>query len=202
MLSAFITSLFPFDIFKILSQEDHLIENIQVVVLLLAALWALLFSRSLFKKKIKTHAFIFGLTALTLIMVAGDEISWGQRIFNFQTPKQVAPYNTQRETTIHNLSFFEKSVSTGYILLGLYGTVSWIIQSRFKNLKKQPFYFYIPPWFSSAYYFIGFLYNFYTRINANHHLGIWSEFSELMLYTGIMFTMYYLYKTKERIISK
>lgn len=32
-----------------------------------------------------------------------EEISWGQRIFGFETPELLQRYNLQKETNIHNL---------------------------------------------------------------------------------------------------
>jgi H+/Cl- antiporter ClcA len=37
--------------------------------------------------------FIFG---------AGEEVSWGQRLFNLETPELFQKYNAQKETNIHN----------------------------------------------------------------------------------------------------
>lgn len=144
LASAFITSLFPFDVFIKLSQEDNLIENSQVVVLLLGAFWAFRFSRTIFRRKEYFHAAIFGLAVLGLVFVAGDEISWGQRIFHIETPKQIAEYNVQKEITIHNLSFFDRHVNTGYIAIGLYSAIMWFFPYIFSDLKKPLYSYYIP----------------------------------------------------------
>jgi hypothetical protein len=40
---------------------------------------------------------------------AGEEISWGQRIFGFKTPEPLAQVNKQDELNLHNLSIFENS---------------------------------------------------------------------------------------------
>jgi len=37
------------------------------------------------------------------IVAAGEEMSWGQRIFNFQTPDFIARANRQSEFNLHNL---------------------------------------------------------------------------------------------------
>lgn len=42
--------------------------------------------------------------AVLLLLVAGEEISWGQRIFGVATPESLAASNVQGETTIHNLN--------------------------------------------------------------------------------------------------
>ena len=44
--------------------------------------------------------------ALAMFFGAGEEISWGQRIFGFSTPESIKQLNTQGEFTIHNLELF------------------------------------------------------------------------------------------------
>lgn len=48
--------------------------------------------------------------ALLFLLVAGEEISWGQRMLGFQTPPTLEQLNLQRETTLHNLPGLHTSV--------------------------------------------------------------------------------------------
>ena len=45
---------------------------------------------------------LLGLSAFYLVC-AGEEISWGQRVFGFATPEAIIEHNQQREFNIHNL---------------------------------------------------------------------------------------------------
>jgi hypothetical protein len=47
--------------------------------------------------------------ALLFLFGAGEEISWGQRIFGFQTPETLSQVNRQEEFNLHNLSAWEAS---------------------------------------------------------------------------------------------
>jgi hypothetical protein len=38
---------------------------------------------------------------------AGEEISWGQRILNIETPDIIKKQNAQKEITLHNLNLFQ-----------------------------------------------------------------------------------------------
>ncbi|MEO9826850.1 MAG: hypothetical protein ABJF50_20810 [Paracoccaceae bacterium] len=49
------------------------------------------------------------LLGLLFIFTSGEEISWGQRIFNWSTPAGYA--NVQGETTIHNHPWFDKQTA-------------------------------------------------------------------------------------------
>jgi|GEM_PF-4007586 len=107
----------------------------------------------------------FLLLSLLFFFGAGEEISWGQRIFHFETPAFMAS-NIQNEFSIHNLPWFDgrsekpyfdkhgvliQKISTGFIkkhltassLLFYFCTVSFIalpvlclISSRMRDLAK------------------------------------------------------------------
>ena len=51
------------------------------------------------------NLFLLGLVIL-LIFGAGEELSWGQKIFHFSTPKSIKEVNVQKEFNIHNLEIF------------------------------------------------------------------------------------------------
>lgn len=46
----------------------------------------------------------FGIAALCSFYVAGEEVSWGQWIFYWDTPEHWAAINDQQETNLHNTS--------------------------------------------------------------------------------------------------
>lgn len=54
-------------------------------------------------------AILFGLFFL-FFFGGGEEISWGQRIFNIQTPESLSKINTQDETNVHNIGLFENKI--------------------------------------------------------------------------------------------
>jgi len=54
--------------------------------------------------------FFFAVLALACFYVTGEEISWGQRLFNIATPDFFRAHNLQQETNLHN--FFTGPYST------------------------------------------------------------------------------------------
>ena len=46
-----------------------------------------------------------GLLVFLMVFVAGEEISWGQRIFSFDTPDFMEDVNEQQEFGLHNLRY-------------------------------------------------------------------------------------------------
>jgi hypothetical protein len=51
----------------------------------------------------KFAACFYAVFSLGLLLIAMEEIAWGQHLFGFQTPENWAALNVQRETTLHNL---------------------------------------------------------------------------------------------------
>jgi len=94
--------------------EDYYFENIGALSLFIASLLSFyIFVRALKTRKITgMHWFkllvYLGLAAL-YFFGAGEEISWGQRIFNIQEPAKLSEENVQGELNIHNLAVFENS---------------------------------------------------------------------------------------------
>ncbi|OMQ14715.1 hypothetical protein A7K94_0214585, partial [Modestobacter sp. VKM Ac-2676] len=52
----------------------------------------------------------------------GEEISWGQRVFAFGTPEELAAVNQQAETNFHNVR-----VAGEFSLQAVFKAVSWLI---------------------------------------------------------------------------
>lgn len=90
-----------------LIQEDGLIESVGTAgffltgLAFLGAWWQ--HKRPFFWFKQLSY---LGLAAL-FIFVAGEEISWGQRIFGFDTPTELREINTQDEFNFHNLELIQ-----------------------------------------------------------------------------------------------
>jgi len=79
--------------------EDGPVETLQAAIYLACSAAFLLASR---KSRGAARFVQLALVVLTFL-AAGEEISWGQRIFGFATPSLWARLNVQNETNIHNL---------------------------------------------------------------------------------------------------
>lgn len=80
--------------------EDSFFENLTAVLFAIAGL--LLFYK-IFKEPISMRSWIVFFIALIFLFIAGEEISWGQRIFGWETSDAWKEINYQDETTLHNL---------------------------------------------------------------------------------------------------
>lgn len=102
------------------SVEDGPIENLTAVFLGLSCIgFIVVLKKSQFLKQHPgwwRYFFIIGWILLMFIF-AGEEISWGQRIFGFDTPEGIKEVNAQDEFNVHNLEFI---VVTKYRLLSIF----------------------------------------------------------------------------------
>ncbi len=90
------------EMFSSLTVEDGLFEYGQVVLYLVATLLGVQVMRRLGRFRWR-WAVGFGVLALGLLGLAGEEISWGQRLFDIRVPSWFREYNLQKEMTLHNL---------------------------------------------------------------------------------------------------
>jgi hypothetical protein len=86
--------------------EDGLFENLTAMAFFLSAV---VFIILLFR----TRKIIHLLFALVFLCGAGEEISWGERLFGFEVPERISEKNAQHEMNIHNLKVFSSFDSNG-----------------------------------------------------------------------------------------
>jgi hypothetical protein len=83
--------------------EDGIVEWLTVAGLLLAAFTCLKRIGTLKASKGWMFLLVTLFLAVIFIFGAGEEISWGQRIFHIKSPEYFKEHNAQGETNIHNL---------------------------------------------------------------------------------------------------
>lgn len=103
------------DAFFALTEEDAVVEMAQVGALLAAAVAGAILARRLSGAGLRWQATVAALAALVVFGVAGEEISWGQRIVGVATPAALDAINVQGETNIHNVGALELVVRLGQI---------------------------------------------------------------------------------------
>ena len=104
LFAAFVVSAMSREAFFIyFGAEDSLVEDATAIglacagVVLLARIWRV---RGVVSKMALVLGTLYG---LAYIWVAGEEISWGQRILGFESPEYFQNNNDQQEFTFHNL---------------------------------------------------------------------------------------------------
>ena len=115
--------------FHALRREDYWMEN-------LTAVWFLLAGLSLFFTAwLEWSVFcrcIYVLCGMAMVFAAGEEISWGQRIFGFATPEFLVPLNEQREFNVHNMDtgMFDSIYRNGALILCMVTSASFFCRKE------------------------------------------------------------------------
>ena len=87
--------------FGALSREDCWVENLTAVWFLLAGILLFVTARAE-RSFLRRCVYILG--GMAMVFAAGEEISWGQRIFEFTTPDFLMSLNAQQEFNVHNIN--------------------------------------------------------------------------------------------------
>ena len=121
--------------FDWLRSEDGPLEWIQFIEYAISSLLALvIYIRTKRKKDINSITWL--MIAFLLFIIAGEEISWGERITGIGI-NSISNMNVQGETNFHNLPFFHN-----YLLDPIFEIscifLGWIGWRRFKNITALP----------------------------------------------------------------
>ncbi|MBN2775154.1 MAG: hypothetical protein JXR31_12935 [Prolixibacteraceae bacterium] len=143
-----------------------------------------------------TYVFI----SLALFFVIGEELSWGQRIFNIQSGEYFINNNTQAETNLHNLQLgnvkINKLIFTqiAAVLVAVYFLFSRIICSKIKIFNRLWDKFCIP--LPKIHHTIFFYFAFIVVYAFNYKRN--SEVMELIFPMIFMLIFLFPYKPKEK----
>lgn len=105
MLTGVILFYIDLPAFSAFIDEDGIAEWVTVIALVGGVVISITRFFQLRKQKKKLFLAFLLITALVLLFGAGEELSWGQRLFNIQSSNFFVKHNTQKEINIHNLVF-------------------------------------------------------------------------------------------------
>lgn len=130
-------------------EEDGIAESAGAVFLFLASgLMAALFVRTRRGDRAERAGTIKQLSYLTLALLfflaAGEEISWGQRIFDYGTPEAIRKANSQGEVNFHNLGGDEGGQNVSWRIFqafwltwGIAIPVAAALSTRFRGIASR-----------------------------------------------------------------
>ncbi len=175
-----------------LAEEDGIIENATSVFYLIASAANLtLLMRFCGRTLLRLN---LGLLALLFFVVGMEEISWGQRILNIETPAALRDINVQGELTLHNiwstsLTTYPALLVTAVLLcllplLAQYNYKARSILQAFQFPVAAAIYGYLYVATVAAYFAIGFRLGVPTPIPISWHgisFHIDEEYLELFI---------------------
>lgn len=173
-------------LFVFLAEEDSVLEWTQVVVLAAAAVLAALLGARAVREERRRDALAYLLLAAGCIFVAGEEVSWGQRVLGLETPESLAEINRQDELTLHNIDDVRVALKFFLIGLGVAGfALPWLLRWRGSSAYR-----YMPPLFMTSAFLVVAGYHLARLIffptgffgsERNFKVFGFSEWPELML---------------------
>ena len=150
MLFSIIPSLFLHAYLLFIGEptQEGILEKYMSILFLIAAIVLVIsitqINRNQFSAKIKKQIILIIVTiSVLLFLVFGEEISWGQRIFNWESTGVFNDYNYQKETNVHN--FFNPLMTLIYPIVGLSSFITLLCIWFFPNKKSYLFKLFIPP---------------------------------------------------------
>jgi hypothetical protein len=172
--------------FDWLTDEDHLVEWLQIVALVVAFGAYALLARHHWKAQRRVTAALSVLAMIAIVAVTGEELSWGQRVFGWATPAVIEAINAQGESNIHNIG----SIATASRLLQ-FGAVGYGVflplLALFPGMPGRLRYSYFVPPVALVSFFLGPFVYWAIRIPINPTEAIFrvSEIMELSAYGGL-----------------
>jgi hypothetical protein len=116
-------------LYRAFVQEDALLEWAQVLAYLCAVSIGVLTIRRLWRLGDPGPALVLACLSIFALLALGEELSWGQRLLDFETP-ELARRNRQGELNLHNDARFEVWTRLGLLVAGLYGSLAPLVVRR------------------------------------------------------------------------
>lgn len=190
------TALFHKKTYLLITGEDGIAENLQVLIYMITFILALIPTYIHWQTKERFITVLYIILCAGLLFLCGEEISWGQRIFGWRTLGVFAEINQQYETNLHNIKGVQYLFKWVQLLVGAYGVflplllMRWNIFPAFRKLFAAT----IPHESLIPYFGAMFLWKLYRNLAPT--LGRWefrlaeyNEIIELLLALGLFLFM-------------
>lgn len=181
---------------KIFVGEASVTELSTALFLFLSIILALICAKMAKQRDLSAMAILLVIYALGCLFFFGEEISWGQHLFEWQSPEYFLEHNKRSETNLHNMAFFNKSIPKWAVVIGMTigGVLLPYIFSR-KNAHYRPgthwIHWLFPTWICAPASAIVFLSNLAAKIPAINETARFIGVRESTeLYISIFFLIY------------
>jgi hypothetical protein len=161
-----LTALLGKDAYKWFTREDGFAESVQVFIYALSFIFSLIVAIRQWRAGKRLIALLFLGLSLALVFLVGEELSWGQRLFGWETTSGLASVNKQEETNLHNIYGVGSTFKWVQLLVGAYGTILplvvmiWPVRERYREVTEA-----VIPHYSLVPYFLPmFLWRIYRNL--------------------------------------
>jgi hypothetical protein len=186
-------------VFYWLLSEDHLVEWLQFALCLLAAVVSVPAAAGMARRRRWATAAVLVLIALGCLGLAGEEISWGQRVLGFTNT--LSDHNRQGEFNVHNVDSeggipIEELFRIGEMFLGLVGAFLPLL-TRWQPARLHGGFWQVisPPLFLAPAFLAVFAYRFFRLLVPAEISALvkFQEWAEVCLYGGLAVMVVLIY---------
>ena len=186
-------------LYGVFVNEDGLSEWATFGVLVALVPMGVAVARRLWRLNERSWALLFVVAAIGAFFIAGEEISWGQRIFGLVTPGDLADLNRQGETNIHNigsvLPFLNLAMFIVAVVAGVMPFVwRWGARGRHRDISTM---IVVPPLFLASSFLLAAAYRLvrYALLPEAHYvISRYAEFIELVMFGALLMAAVLLYR--------
>ena len=185
-----------------LLQEDYPVEWAQFAFCLFTSVVAFMSVRTSIRRRRRLLTWLLVLFAIGCFFLAGEEISWGQRVFGIATPSDFKS-NQQDEMNLHNFAggfdpealFRQAQVVLSLLLAGL------VVNGRFRNFRPGSFWRIVSPPVCTLPLFLSMpayrIYRLFTAPEQNFAVRMqeWAEFCQYLGMAVAIACLYFAVRT-------
>ena len=178
--------------YKRLLGEGGILEYSQALILFTSAWIGWLISKDLRKRLfMRLHSVVYAIISFVMLFVGLEEIAWGQILFGWETPENIAAVNAQNQTTLHNLEFFQNYLDLNLFLVSVLLLVLVLWRPSIRRMRTRIIdggripnsNFFIPRYFWPLFFCAAFLSYFVaTESGTELVINIDQEWAEFLLY--------------------
>ena len=85
----------------------------------------------------RLHSVIYAIISLAMMFVGFEVIAWGQILFGWKTPENIAAVNAQNQTTLHNLEYFQNYLDLNLFLVSVAALVLVLWRPSVRFLRPK-----------------------------------------------------------------
>jgi hypothetical protein len=183
-------------IFRWITAEDSILEWGQFLFVFVSSMIFLRIGLRLVRTGQPLVGCFYMLLSLASLFVAGEEISWGQRVFGWGTPEELDAINHQGETNVHNIRTVQQLFGFVVMFGGMYGAFAPLAFAKlWGNRPRGSLSFLaVPPLFLSTAFLMPFSYRLFRLVvwpDTDYTVVKFGEAPELCLYFGLVLFAYF-----------
>ena len=182
--------------FRVVLNEDGVVEWAQVLMWAGSGGIGAWIAAERLRSGYRGQAILWIGFALVTLFLAGEELSWGQRLLDLETPEVLEEINRQDEINLHNIGRTLTVFNAALFIASAYAIAAEWIQRRwnFAGRLADGDRLYVPPFFLAGLFAVMLGYRFVRWVILNQEsyaLTSLSEWAELC-FAGALFTTVFL----------